>query len=160
SGGSRRLRRARCPRRTARTAAVAKNLPASLSCTPRKNDSGQGYATALSGSRSGMPTPILVVEQLTVSFDGFTVLDDLDFSMQPGELRFLIGPNGAGKTTLLDIVTGKTRPHHERVTFDGRVDLLHKPEHELVRLGIARKFQAPSVFAGMTVYQNLELALG
>ncbi|MBI4497819.1 MAG: urea ABC transporter ATP-binding protein UrtD [Chloroflexi bacterium] len=103
---------------------------------------------------------ILSVEAVTVSFDGFTVLDALDFAMDYGELRFLIGPNGAGKTTLLDLMTGKTRPQRGRVLFDGRVDVLRRPEHELVRLGIGRKFQTPTVFPSLTVDENLEVAVG
>ncbi len=104
--------------------------------------------------------PILSVEGLTVKFDGFTVLDSLDFSMERGEMRFLIGPNGAGKTTLIDVITGKSRPLRGRVIFDGWVDLARRQEHDLVRLGIGRKFQTPAVFGSLTVFQNLEVALG
>jgi urea transport system ATP-binding protein len=103
---------------------------------------------------------ILDVQNVTVSFDGFRVLDCLNFSMNYGELRFLIGPNGAGKTTLLDIITGKTRPKTGRVIFDGKTDLRQAKEHDIVRLGIARKFQTPSVFSSLTVYENLEAAVG
>jgi urea transport system ATP-binding protein len=101
---------------------------------------------------------ILSVEALTVGFNGFTVLDQLDFSMNFGELRFLIGPNGAGKTTLLDSITGKTKPSSGRILFT--IDLAKHQEHDLVRLGIGRKFQAPSVFNSLTVFQNLEAAIG
>jgi urea transport system ATP-binding protein len=101
---------------------------------------------------------ILEVDRVTVSFDGFKALDDLSLSIARGELRFLIGPNGAGKTTLLDIVTGKTRPASGRVTFDGRVNMLGRSEHEIVRQGVARKFQAPSIFASLTVRENIEAA--
>ncbi|MCX6023733.1 MAG: urea ABC transporter ATP-binding protein UrtD [Chloroflexi bacterium] len=103
---------------------------------------------------------IISVQDVTVSFDGFTVLDNLNFSMEYGELRFLIGPNGAGKTTLVDLLTGKTRPQRGKVTFDGNVDVLRRQEHELVRAGIGRKFQTPSVFSGLTIYENLEVAVG
>jgi urea transport system ATP-binding protein len=106
-----------------------------------------------------MTQAILSIEQVTIGFDGFTVLDDLNFSMAYGELRFLIGPNGAGKTTLLDIITGKTKPISGRVVFDG-ADLRGANEHSLVRRGISRKFQTPSVFASLTVEQNIEIALG
>jgi urea transport system ATP-binding protein len=109
------------------------------------------------GGRDG---PILAAEGLTVSFDGFTVLDNLDFAMDRGELRFLIGPNGAGKTTLIDVITGKARPSRGRVVFDGWIDLARRQEHDLVRLGIGRKFQTPSVFSSLTVFENLEVALG
>jgi urea transport system ATP-binding protein len=104
-------------------------------------------------------TPLLEIHQATVSFDGFLVLDHLDLSIARGELRFLIGPNGAGKTTLLDVVTGRTWPQAGRVLFDGR-DLAGTPEHARVRLGIGRKFQAPSVYGSLTVAENLAVALG
>ena len=102
---------------------------------------------------------LLAVEGVTVSFDGFTVLDHLNLSIARGELRFLIGPNGAGKTTLLDVVTGRTCPHTGRVLFAGR-DLAHTPEHGRVRLGIGRKFQAPSVYPSLTVAENVGVAAG
>lgn len=107
-----------------------------------------------------MTEHILEVSGLKVSFDGFTALDDLDFSLDYGELRFVIGPNGAGKTTLLDLITGKTRPDRGRIVFNGETDLTKMQEHDLVRLGIGRKFQTPAIFASLTVYQNLEVAVG
>lgn len=103
---------------------------------------------------------ILDVQQLTVSFDNFKVLDALDFYINHGELRFLIGPNGAGKTTLLDIITSKTKPSSGKVIFDENIDITHWLEHKLVRHGIARKFQTPSIFPSLTVYENLEVAVG
>ncbi|XXT65220.1 urea ABC transporter ATP-binding protein UrtD [Sorangium sp. So ce693] len=110
---------------------------------------------------------IVEVQRVTVSFDGFKVLDELDFSIQRGELRFLIGPNGAGKTTLLDILTGKTKPSSGRVVFHGggesgqeAMEVNRLPEHALVRLGIGRKFQTPAVFGSLTVLENLEAAMG
>ena len=104
--------------------------------------------------------PVLMVEALTVSFDGFTVLDALDFRLAYGEMRFLIGPNGAGKTTLIDVITGKSKPSKGRIIFDGNIDLSRRQEHQLVRLGVGRKFQTPSVYSSLTVYQNLEVMLG
>jgi urea transport system ATP-binding protein len=108
-----------------------------------------------------MPTTnsILDVQNVTVSFDGFTVLDNLNFSIGYGELRFLIGPNGAGKTTLLDIITSKTKPALGKVIFDGKVDIHDWLEHKIVQHGIARKFQTPSVFGSLSVYENLESAV-
>ncbi|HLY28328.1 MAG TPA: urea ABC transporter ATP-binding protein UrtD [Aggregatilineales bacterium] len=106
---------------------------------------------------------ILTVKDISVSFDGFKVLDQLNFSLNYQELRFLIGPNGAGKTTLLDIITGKTRPSHGQVIFDGAdgpLNILHWPEHKLVQYGIARKFQTPAVFPSLSVYENMEAAAG
>jgi urea transport system ATP-binding protein len=107
-----------------------------------------------------MAQPILSVEALNVSFDGFIVLDDLNLKLDYQELRFLIGPNGAGKTTLLDVITGKTRASRGKVVFNGKIDLARRQEHDLVRLGIGRKFQTPSVFTSLTVYENLEVAAG
>ncbi len=104
--------------------------------------------------------PILSVESLTVSFDGFTVLNELDLAIGYGEMRFLIGPNGAGKTTLIDVITGKSKPTRGRIIFDGTTDLSRRQEYQLVRLGVGRKFQTPSIFASLTVYQNLEVTLG
>ena len=102
---------------------------------------------------------ILEVKDVSVSFDGFKVLDSLTFSINYGELRFLIGPNGAGKTTLLDIITGKTRPSSGHITFDRTVDVLRWPEHKLVQHGIGRKFQTPSVYVDHSVFENIWLSL-
>jgi urea transport system ATP-binding protein len=103
---------------------------------------------------------ILDVEDVTVSFAGFKALDKLNFSMRQGELRFVIGPNGAGKTTLLDVLTGKVRPSRGSVLFNGGLNVVRTGEHSLVRNGIGRKFQTPTIFASLTVYQNLEAAAG
>jgi urea transport system ATP-binding protein len=100
---------------------------------------------------------LLEVRDVTVSFDGFRALDALTLSIEAGELRCLVGPNGAGKTTLMDVVTGKTRPDAGAVRFAGR-DITRLAEHAIVRLGIGRKFQRPTVFPKHTVYENLELA--
>jgi urea transport system ATP-binding protein len=101
-------------------------------------------------------TALLEVRQVTVSFDGFRALDELTLSIEAGELRCLVGPNGAGKTTLMDVITGKTRPDSGTVRFAGR-DITRLAEHQIARLGIGRKFQRPTVFPGLTVWQNLEL---
>jgi urea transport system ATP-binding protein len=103
---------------------------------------------------------ILDVQNVTVSFDGFTVLNDLNFSVGHGELRFLIGPNGAGKTTLLDIITSKTKPTTGKVVFNSEVNISEWLEHKIVQHGIARKFQTPSIFASLSVFENLESAIG
>nr|BFE64912.1 urea ABC transporter ATP-binding protein UrtD [Dactylosporangium thailandense] len=102
-------------------------------------------------------SPLLEVQGLNVVFDGFRAITDLDFAVEPGELRFVIGPNGAGKTTLIDCVTGRTRPASGRITFDGR-DLLGQREHRIVRSGIGRTFQTSVVFEELTVGENLDLA--
>ncbi|MBM2809498.1 MAG: hypothetical protein HW416_257 [Chloroflexi bacterium] len=101
---------------------------------------------------------VLDLSKVCVQFDGLAVLDELDFSMKRGELRFLIGPNGAGKTTMLDVITGRTRPTSGKVTYNGIVDTARHREHELVKLGIGRKFQTPTVFHSLTVYENFEVA--
>ena len=106
-----------------------------------------------------MDGDILRVEDLRVSFDGFTVLDGMTFNVGYGELRFLIGPNGAGKTTLLDIITGKTRPTSGQVIFDGQ-SVRGANEFALVRRGIGRKFQTPTIFPSLSVAHNVEVALG
>jgi urea transport system ATP-binding protein len=103
---------------------------------------------------------ILNVEAVTVSLSGFLALNGLNFSMQRNELRCLVGPNGAGKTTLLDVITGKVKANQGRIIFEGNIDLTKKAEHKLVQMGIARKFQTPSIFASLTVYENLQVALG
>ena len=102
---------------------------------------------------------ILYLEHLTVSFDGFKALNDLTLYVEPGELRCIIGPNGAGKTTMMDVVTGKTRPDSGTAWFGPRVDLLTMTEAEIAQAGVGRKFQKPTVFEYLTVFENLELAL-
>jgi urea transport system ATP-binding protein len=102
---------------------------------------------------------ILYVEHLTVSFDGFKALNDLNLYLDTGELRCIIGPNGAGKTTLMDVVTGKTRPDTGKVFFGNTLDLTQMSEHEIALAGIGRKFQRPTIFPGHSVYENLELAM-
>jgi urea transport system ATP-binding protein len=103
--------------------------------------------------------PILYLDGVTVSFDGFRALNSLSFYVEPGELRAIIGPNGAGKTTMMDVITGKTRPDLGRVFFKGNIDLTKCDEAEIANLGIGRKFQKPTVFENQSVFENLELAL-
>ena len=111
----------------------------------------------MSTAASNMQT-ILQLENLTVSFDGFRAVDALSLSVDRNELRVIIGPNGAGKTTLLDIICGKTKPSSGRVLFNG-VDLTKLSEHEIVRAGVGRKFQTPSVYEDLTVIENFEISL-
>jgi urea transport system ATP-binding protein len=101
----------------------------------------------------------LYLENLTVSFDGFKALNDLTLYVEPGELLCIIGPNGAGKTTMMDVITGKTRADSGSAWFGSEIDLLHMSEAEIVAAGIGRKFQKPTVFEQLTVFENLELAL-
>ena len=101
---------------------------------------------------------LLELRGVTVSFDGFLALNDLNLQLAPGELRAVIGPNGAGKTTFLDVITGKVRPTQGDVLFRGR-SLVGRSEHHISRLGIGRKFQTPRVYANLTPRRNLELAV-
>ncbi len=102
--------------------------------------------------------PILYLENVTVAFDGFKALDDINLYLDDGELRCIIGPNGAGKTTLMDVITGKTRPDTGAVFLGNTLDLTAMREHEIARAGVGRKFQKPTVFTQHTVFANLELA--
>jgi urea transport system ATP-binding protein len=103
--------------------------------------------------------PILYLEGVTVSFDGFRALNDLSLTLDDGELRCIIGPNGAGKTTMMDVITGKTRPDAGRVFFGQTIDLTRLNESQIAQAGIGRKFQRPTVFETMSVFENMELAL-
>jgi urea transport system ATP-binding protein len=100
---------------------------------------------------------ILSIENLTVNFDGFKAINNLNFSIETGELRVIIGPNGAGKTTFLDVITGKVQPTMGNVLFKGK-NLKKLSEYQISRLGIGRKFQTPRVYLNLTVRENLELA--
>ena len=101
----------------------------------------------------------LYLDELTVSFDGFKALNNLSLYVDPGELLCIIGPNGAGKTTMMDVITGKTRSDSGTAWFGQDIDLLKLSEAEIVAAGIGRKFQKPTVFEQLTVFENLELAL-
>ena len=102
---------------------------------------------------------ILYLDDISVSFDGFKALNALSLSISAGELRCIIGPNGAGKTTLMDVITGKTRPDAGSAFFGSTIDLLKLRENEIASIGIGRKFQKPTVFEHLSVFENLELAL-
>jgi urea transport system ATP-binding protein len=102
---------------------------------------------------------IIYLEDVTVDYDGFKALNGLNFFMDYKELRVVIGPNGAGKTTLLDVISGKVRPSVGRVIFGRSTDLVGRRENDIASLGVGRKFQTPSIFANLTVRENLELAL-
>lgn len=106
---------------------------------------------------------VLSVEDATKSFDGFKAISDLTFYLSDGELRTVIGPNGAGKSTFMDLITGRTRPDVGKLVYhraDGRdFDLTDLKEFQINRLGIARKFQTPSIYSKHTVYENLTLSL-
>src|ERR1019366_4620791 len=109
------------------------------------------------------PEEILHVQDLTVDFSGFKALNELNFSIERGELRVVIGPNGAGKTTLLDVITGKVKPSKGRVVFQPNerpaANIANHNEAQIARLGVGRKFQTPNVFKSLTVVDNLRLSL-
>ena len=104
-----------------------------------------------------MSNEIIRVENVTVNFDGFKAVNNLNFSMADDELRVVIGPNGAGKTTLCDAITGKVKPTSGKVYFKGK-DITSLPEYKIARMGIGRKFQTPRVFLNLTVFENVELS--
>ncbi len=104
-----------------------------------------------------MPDPLLQVENLTVSFDGFRAVDGLSLSVMPGAVRVLIGPNGAGKSTLLDAIIGRVRPTHGQIIFKGE-NITRLAEYQIVQRGICRKFQTPGVLEGLSVEENLVIA--
>jgi urea transport system ATP-binding protein len=101
----------------------------------------------------------LYLDDITVSFDGFKALNALSLAINVGELRCIIGPNGAGKTTMMDCITGKTRPDSGEIHFGSTIDLLRLSEPEIAQIGVGRKFQKPTVYEQLTVFENLELAL-
>src|SRR5512147_115792 len=103
--------------------------------------------------------PILYLDDVSVSFDGFKALNKLCLTIEDGELRCIIGPNGAGKTTMMDVITGKTRPDSGTVFFGQTIDLTKMSEPEIAHAGIGRKFQKPTIFERHTVFENLELAM-
>jgi urea transport system ATP-binding protein len=102
---------------------------------------------------------ILYLEDISVSFDGFKAINNLNMYIREGELRCIIGPNGAGKTTMMDIITGKTRPDSGSASFGRNIDLLRLSEPDIAQAGIGRKFQKPTVFEFHTVFENLELSM-
>ena len=101
----------------------------------------------------------LYVDEISVSFDGFRALNKLSLTIDVGELRCIIGPNGAGKTTMMDCITGKTRPDSGSVFFGSNIDLLRLSEPQIAQAGVGRKFQKPTVYEQLSVFENLELAL-
>src|ERR1700749_1191408 len=106
---------------------------------------------------NAIPAPILMMENVTVDFDGFKALTNVNLELSPGPLRILIGPNGAGKSTLCDTIIGRVRATSGHVLFKGE-DITHLPEYEIVQRGICRKFQTPGVLPNLSVADNLLLA--
>ncbi|MBA6419198.1 urea ABC transporter ATP-binding protein UrtD [Pseudomonas sp. 5Ae-yellow] len=105
-----------------------------------------------------MSSPILLaIEDLTVSFDGFKAVDGLNLYVERNEVRVVIGPNGAGKTTLLDLICGKTKASSGSIVFKD-TELTKLVEHDIVKAGVGRKFQTPSIYENLSVRENLELS--
>jgi urea transport system ATP-binding protein len=114
-------------------------------------------------------SPVLYMDGVTVSFDGFKALNNLSMTIEKGEMRAIIGPNGAGKTTMMDVITGKTRPDEGIIRFSSSADdvdqkhtdydLTQFDEAAVANLGVGRKFQKPSVIESLTVFENLEMSL-
>ena len=126
--------------------------------------SASGTLEAIDGrvAAGGLDTthgPILYLDDITVSFDGFRALNKLTLTIERGELRCIIGPNGAGKTTMMDVITGKTRPDSGTAFFGQTIDLTTLSEPQIAHAGIGRKFQKPTVYENHTVFENLELAM-
>ena len=101
---------------------------------------------------------LLELKNVSVSFEGFFALKELNITLKKGELRAIIGPNGAGKTTFLDVITGKVKPNNGEVLFNGK-SLIGKKEHKIARVGVGRKFQSPRIFENLTVEENLEFSV-
>lgn len=113
-------------------------------------------------------SPVLYLDGVSVSFDGFKALNNLSMTIEKGEMRAIIGPNGAGKTTMMDVITGKTRPDEGTIRFNASsnesgdkadYDLTKYDEAAVANLGVGRKFQKPSVIESLTVFENLEMSL-
>jgi len=100
---------------------------------------------------------MLALTELSVSFDGFKAVDDLNLFVDENEIRVIIGPNGAGKTTVLDLVCGKTRASSGSIKFWNN-EISHLNEPAIVHKGIGRKFQTPSIYEDLSVFENLELS--
>ncbi len=125
-------------------------------------DAPAEYGRVMQGIEAGPDVshgPILYLDDISVSFDGFKALNKLTLTVDVGELRCIIGPNGAGKTTMMDVITGKTRPDAGTLFFGQTIDLLRMTEPEIAHAGIGRKFQKPTVFENHSVFENLELAM-
>ena len=121
---------------------------------------GGGFGRPLSAGEVVFTQGVaLYLQDVSVSFDGFKALNSLSLTINVGELRCIIGPNGAGKTTMMDCITGKTRPDSGKVFFGSNIDLLRLSEPDIAQVGVGRKFQKPTVYEQLSVFENLELSL-
>ena len=141
-----------------RRAAYASRLAASTGTASGGRDAGYGRIANV-GVADFTQGVALYLDDITVSFDGFRALNKLNLTVNVGELRCIIGPNGAGKTTMMDCITGKTRPDSGKAFFGSTIDLLRLTEPQIAQVGIGRKFQKPTVYEELSVFENLELAL-
>src|SRR5690606_27089987 len=151
------------PHRTAAQGEGTMSTSPELMLDPAFDPAGSGRDAVGLGSAAGKGLDvrhgtILTLEDINVSFDGFRALTDLTLYIGLGELRCIIGPNGAGKTTMMDVITGKTRPDSGVAYFGEQFDLTRMSEVEIAQAGIGRKFQKPTVFEALSVFENLELA--
>ena len=119
------------------------------------SDAISSTSKAIGGITSNRP--VLAIEGLTVSFDGFKAVDNLNLYVDRNEVRVVIGPNGAGKTTVLDLICGKTAATSGSIQFND-IELTRMREHEIVRAGVGRKFQTPSIYESLSVFENLEMS--
>jgi ABC-type uncharacterized transport system ATPase subunit len=103
-------------------------------------------------------TVLLQTNGLTKRFQGLVANEDVDFTLSQGEVRSVIGPNGAGKTTFISMISGHLRPTSGAIVYKG-VDITSQSLPVRASQGIIRKFQTPSVFTGLSVYQNIELSV-
>ena len=138
---------------------MSKVLQPGQSYDSAPGDATAGFARIKPEGVDTLHGAILYLEQITVSFDGFKALNNLNLDISVGELRCIIGPNGAGKTTMMDVITGKTRPSAGTAFFGQSMDLSKMTEYAIAQAGIGRKFQRPTVFEQHTVFENLELAM-
>ena len=106
-----------------------------------------------------MARNILEIRDLVNIASGHTIIDHLSLEIEEGELRVLVGPNGAGKTTLIDVITGRFKPTSGQIMFRGR-SIGGRPRHEIYAAGISRKFQVPTVYDNLTVFENMSVGLG
>ena len=138
---------------------VAQHVAPAVTGKTESGGRSAGYSrVATAGEVDVTHGRILYLEDVHVSFDGFKAINGLSLDIAPGELRCIIGPNGAGKTTMMDVITGKTRPTEGQAWFGETLDLRHMSEVQIAQSGIGRKFQKPTVFEALSVFENLELA--
>ena len=101
---------------------------------------------------------LLSIQDLEVSFGGFKAVNGLNLSVDRGEVRVLIGANGAGKTTTMDLISGRAKATSGKILFNGE-NITNWEPHRIAKSGVGRKFQIPSVFRDLTVFENMQVAV-